>query len=108
MTDITLADYWGIDAVKPEFNDGKGVSLVMTRTEKGKKLFEEVLPEMEIFDAMPYEPPHYNLKRPTARPENREQFWLDYGKRGFVYVSAKYGGYDILRRIKHKLLDHID
>jgi len=108
VSDFTLADYWGIDEVKPEFNDGKGISLLMLRTEKAQKLFEDATQELELFDAMPYEPKHYNLKRPTACPENRESFWHDYESHGFAYVSAKYGGYDVLRRIKNKLVEHVD
>lgn len=39
-SDITLADFWGIDKVLPKFNDGKGVSLVLVNSEKGKHIFE--------------------------------------------------------------------
>ena len=38
-TDITIADYWGIQNVLPEFDDDKGVSLVMANTEKGKLVY---------------------------------------------------------------------
>lgn len=34
-SDITIGDYWGIGNVLPEFDDDKGVSLVMVNTEKG-------------------------------------------------------------------------
>jgi coenzyme F420-reducing hydrogenase beta subunit len=39
-SDITLGDYWKIWNVLPEFDDKKGVSLVMVNTEKGKKFYE--------------------------------------------------------------------
>lgn len=35
--DITIADYWGIEKVAPEFDDNKGVSLVLVNNEAGKK-----------------------------------------------------------------------
>jgi coenzyme F420-reducing hydrogenase beta subunit len=38
-SDITIADYWGIQNVLPEFYDKKGISLVMVNTEKGKKIY---------------------------------------------------------------------
>lgn len=34
-SDITLADFWGIQEVMPEMDDDKGTSLVMANTEKG-------------------------------------------------------------------------
>lgn len=35
-SDLTLADFWGIDLISPEFYDDKGVSLVLVNSEKGK------------------------------------------------------------------------
>lgn len=42
--DITLGDFWGVERVLPEFDDDKGVSVVLGFTEKGKQLLEAVLP----------------------------------------------------------------
>jgi hypothetical protein len=39
-SDITLGDYWGIQDILPDFDDDKGVSLVMVNTLKGKCLYE--------------------------------------------------------------------
>ena len=38
-SDIIIADYWNINNVLPEYNDDKGVSLVLINTEKGASLF---------------------------------------------------------------------
>ena len=38
-SDITIADYWGIQDILPEFDDDKGISLVMTNTEKGEMIY---------------------------------------------------------------------
>ena len=40
--DITIADYWGIEKAAPEFDDNKGVSLVLVNNEAGEKIFEKV------------------------------------------------------------------
>lgn len=42
VADITLGDYWGIETLYPDFDDDKGVSAVITRTEKGRVLFHKV------------------------------------------------------------------
>ncbi|MDR2971810.1 MAG: Coenzyme F420 hydrogenase/dehydrogenase, beta subunit C-terminal domain [Bacteroidales bacterium] len=39
-SDVTIADYWGIQNVLPKFDDDKGVSLVMVNTEKGKLVYD--------------------------------------------------------------------
>lgn len=41
-SDITLADFWGIDNIFPNMNDDKGISIVMINSEKGKELFEKI------------------------------------------------------------------
>lgn len=42
LSDITLADFWGIKNVKPELNDEKGTSLVIVNSEKGQSLMNEI------------------------------------------------------------------
>ena len=38
-SDLTIADYWGIGRVMPDFDDDKGVGLVLLNTAKGKAAF---------------------------------------------------------------------
>lgn len=42
VSDITLADYWGVELVHPELKEQQGVSLVLTHTEKGEQLLNAV------------------------------------------------------------------
>lgn len=60
-SDITLADFWGINYILPKMNDNKGTSLVIISTEKGKRLFEKIKNKMKyekvnIEDAIKYNP----------------------------------------------------
>lgn len=41
-SDITLADFWGIDGICPELNDNKGTNLVILNSLKEKSLFSEI------------------------------------------------------------------
>ena len=41
-SDITLADYWGIELLHPEWDDDKGTSLVLVHTEKGMTAFSNI------------------------------------------------------------------
>ena len=45
-SDLTIADYWGIDRLMPDFDDDKGVGLVLVNTGKGKEMFNSL--DMEI------------------------------------------------------------
>lgn len=50
-SDITVADFWGVEKYHPEIqslNDNKGVSLALIQTEKGKKVFDKVAEKMYV------------------------------------------------------------
>ena len=71
-SDITLADFWGINTVAPAFNPDKGVSMVMANTEKGQERIDALIAagsvESKIF---PFELAQMNnkcLAHPTKCP----------------------------------------
>ena len=41
-SDITLADFWGIETLKPELDDDKGISVIMTNTNKGQLMVQSL------------------------------------------------------------------
>ena len=41
-SDITIADFWGIEHLHPEIDDDKGISLVLLNTNKGVAFFETI------------------------------------------------------------------
>ena len=108
--DMTIADYWGIEKAAPEFDDNKGISLVLVNNEAGEKAFEKVKEgliwkQTKLEDSM--QPP---LKAPFPKPDNREQFWSDFENKSFEYVAKKYGGIglkndakSLFRKIKRKI-----
>lgn len=104
-SDITLADFWGIDDIIDGFNDNKGVSLVFFNTEKGFKTFDEVKKDLNYVECTGESFIHTNLKEPTKKPENRELFWKDYHDKGFKFIAKKYGGYTIKSRTKRVLIE---
>lgn len=46
-SDVTLGDFWGVQAQQPEAFDDRGVSAVIANTPKGVAALEAVLPELE-------------------------------------------------------------
>lgn len=94
--DITIGDFWGIEKQIPEFDDNQGVSIVMVRTDKGKRLFEMAREQLIAIEVQKdqYEQP--NLLHPTPKSETYKEFWQEYQTTGFngvlkVYVEGKPG-----------------
>lgn len=101
--DITIADYWGIEKAAPEFDDNKGVSLVLVNSDKGDGYFKKVMEiirwkETKIENSM--QPP---LQHPFPEPKNRKNFWQDFKDSNFDYIAKKYGGAGIGTTIKRML-----
>lgn len=46
--DITLGDFWGVWEQHPEFDDDKGISLVLIHTEKGAGYWEKVKETLDV------------------------------------------------------------
>lgn len=47
-SDITLGDYWGIEKIEKDFDDDKGVSLVLLNTQAGEKIFNKISDNFDI------------------------------------------------------------
>lgn len=90
--DMTVADFWGIQDVAPKMNDGRGTSLVITRTDKGQELFERIKSELKWKDVSYEEgvkgnPSEY---KSVARPQQRDTFFEDMKKLPFEEMAKKY------------------
>ena len=109
-SDLTLADFWGIDKVAPELNDGKGTSLVIIRTEKGKKLFKNRKNEI-VCKEVSYEDGVRNNKAEYSsadRPEERNYFFDDLNVKSFEEMIIRYGTptpMSFKRKIKNKIIE---
>lgn len=85
-SDITLADFWGIDKVNPKFNDDKGVSLVVIHSQKGQQIFDEIKDNEKITyfsenaeKGLEYNPSYYN----SVKMKNmRKVFFKQFEKNG--------------------------
>ena len=72
-SDITLADFWGWEKQDPTFNiDNKGVNLLLINTEKGRRLFEAIKPNLEVIIASPNAYLQPNLRKPSKIHKNRK------------------------------------
>jgi ferredoxin-like protein FixX len=82
-SDITLADYWGIEQVVPSFDDDKGISLVLLNTPKGCTVFSSLdveCVETPYADAVKYNP---HIERSADIPVRRDAFFNHLNQRPF-------------------------
>jgi len=96
--DITLADYWGIEAAMPEFSDDIGISLLLINNEKGKQIFDQVADRVEYRLSDTANCQQYALKQPLPEPVDRKNFWWDYDTMRFSELLKKY------TRVKWRIL----
>lgn len=99
--DFTMGDFWGIEKFYPEFDDGKGCSMVIARTEKAQTILPEVtwltFKKVTIDEAVKKQA---NAFAPSVPSEQRAAFWADYRKNGFDYCAKKYFLYTPKERTK--------
>lgn len=91
-SDLTIADFWGINNVVPEMNDGAGASLVLVRTNKGKSIFESIKTDVEL-KAVTYEEGVKNNSaefKSCDRPIQRNMFFGDMNGMSFEELAKKY------------------
>ncbi|MEL1134484.1 Coenzyme F420 hydrogenase/dehydrogenase, beta subunit C-terminal domain [Desulfitobacterium sp. THU1] len=106
-SDITIADFWGVDQTLPEVDDNKGVSLVLINSGKGKKIFEKICSRVLYIRSNAAACLQPNLEKPTQPSPKRDEFWQNYKTYGFAYVIKKYFGYGVkgdIRRLISKIL----
>ena len=87
-SDITLADFWGVEKLVPELDDDRGTSLVCANTDKGLRLIQSLPMKLKVVD---YEvSAHYNpcIEQSVQEPFSRVLFWQSYQKNGIKALDA--------------------
>lgn len=101
--DITIADYWGIEKAAPEFDDDKGVSLVLVNNETGEDVWNSVKEKLLYKQTRIEDSMQNSFKAPYSRPVTRDQFWSDFTTKNFGYVAKKYCSEGFVSKVKHRL-----
>ena len=93
-SDITIADFWGIEDVFPEFKDELGVSLIMINNARGRNAFSGMGVDLIAIESSveACTQKQSALKSPVPVKPERPVFWEDYEKFGFRFVLDKYVG----------------
>lgn len=103
--DITMADFWGVQEEIPEMYDGKGTSLVVIHSDKGRKIFRQISAKKAKVDydkAVGHNP---SMLHPSEPSKHREMFFY-YFKQNNVDICnliQKYTQPSMKTKIKNKL-----
>lgn len=93
ISDITLADFWGIENVDKSMEKNLGTSLVMVNSQKGQAFFERIKPRINFVN-VPFESilsGNPALTKPLDAPlVDRDQFFRDLDTMTFTEVADKY------------------
>lgn len=103
--DFTIGDFWGIEKFYKNFDDGRGVSLLLIHSEKAKSLFDTISNNMDFIKSDEEKAISENprLVTPTVFGDFRNQLFADYSKRGYGYIVKKYVNPSVCRRIVKKM-----
>lgn len=90
ISDITIGDFWRIENNDKEYDDDKGISLVMVNTQKGEKYFNDCKDELIIREyplACCIQPA---LSENYKRPAKKDNFWSEYNSDNVMTLTEKY------------------
>ena len=108
--DITIGDYWGIQKIYPDLDDDTGCSMLLVKTEKGKRLVEMIendviLQETTVDFALETHP---KLEKSSVCGLYRDCFFKYLGKKQsekhFKKAITIFTGKKLLNRVERYLL----
>ena len=110
QSDITMADFWGVDQLDAAWNDNSGVSLVMVHTQKGRQLLNEAAAELEM-RSVPFETAitsNPSMTHSVRKPALRDRFMKDLHRMPFDKLYAKYCGTGLVAKIRRKVCTRLN
>ncbi|NFO34814.1 (4Fe-4S)-binding protein [Clostridium botulinum] len=103
-SDISLADYWGVQNIHSEFDDDKGTSLVLVNSKKGQDIFNEISHNMNFIKtdldyAISNNP---CIVRPVKYNPKREKFFSELNDDNIEEIINKYTKVTFMQKVKRK------
>ena len=100
ISDFTIGDFWGIENCTQNFDDNRGVSLVLINNINGEKCFDKIKDDLILLESNINDCMQRQLKEPVKTSTDSKQFWQDYHQKGYEYILKKYADYSIKGKIK--------
>ncbi|MCI6997556.1 MAG: Coenzyme F420 hydrogenase/dehydrogenase, beta subunit C-terminal domain [Eubacterium sp.] len=102
-SDISIGDFWGIERVLPSIDDGKGISVILLHSAKGRELLKKCEKELRTFqvDVDAALPITSDARRSVNKPKKRRRFFYIMKKSSFSQLK-KYTKPSFFERLKWK------
>ena len=100
-SDLTLADFWGINNVFPKMNDNKGISLIFVHTAKGAAMLESIKEQMAIIALALESNP--SATKSVIKPKKRDKFMKKVNSENFEMLVRKYTKRTLIQKVKSKV-----
>jgi coenzyme F420-reducing hydrogenase beta subunit len=106
QSDLTLADFWGIQHIFPDMDDDKGTSLVLVNSAKGKAAFDVVSADMKCRQTDLREAVLYNLSavRNIPLPARRAAFFASMEQSEFDALVGQFCADGFARKTAKRIL----
>lgn len=102
-SDVTIADFWGVDEIVPQMDGPEGTSMVICNTSEGQELMVRASDVLNIvtavldYDFMSRRNP--NLVRPARIDKDRMAFENEFAQGGFIRVARRWGDLGVRYRL---------
>ena len=106
LSDITIADCWGVEIVNPSFDDNRGCTTLILQSCKGSEMFEAIKEKTHFIAYGIQNVRQYNkhIENQAAKPKDYEAFNHDYMLHGIMSASnrvlSKYNRSGLLAWVK--------
>lgn len=91
-SDFTIADFWGVNNISKDLNDGKGTSLLLVHNAHASELLEKIKDQF-YYKQVDFEQAirrNRSLTRSAKLNPNRKRFYEELEAKGYQYVERKY------------------
>jgi len=100
-SDITIADFWGVQKIAPEMFDDKGTSLILLQSPKGKGIFDRIKSDVGYLEVDCKKSIQCNSAafRSVAKPVNRNKFMENIDIVPYDKLVRKYARISLFKKI---------
>ena len=110
QSDLTLADFWGIENINKQMDDGKGTSFVIVNSDKGNQILQKIKQKIEIEKVNLNESIKYNMSAIKSSYKNprREYFFKNINRFKFNILVDNTLKDSFIIRLKTKIKEIVD
>ena len=105
-SDITIADFWGIEKIHPEMDDDKGTSLAIINTEEGREFFNIIKESLCLIPSSLNKAVQYNpcLVKPVVYNTKRDVFFKNFETQNINLLINKLTKIKFNKQLKYFIL----